>query len=84
MLSKAIFRKQLASSLNSAQILGTAPKRMSGGGPKKPSIPATQTDFDLVVVGKPLKTNIIRWNECSSLPQILVNRRCFIQNGHRD
>jgi len=24
---------------------------MSGGGPKKPAIPATETDFDLVVVG---------------------------------
>ena len=24
---------------------------MAGGGPKKPAIPATETDFDLVVVG---------------------------------
>jgi len=33
------------------QVLAQQPQRMSGGGPKKPAIPATETDFDLVVVG---------------------------------
>jgi hypothetical protein len=27
-------------------------KNFSGGGPKKPNMPADQTDFDLVIVGK--------------------------------
>ena len=27
-------------------------RKFAGGGPKKPAMPATQTDFDIVFVGK--------------------------------
>lgn len=45
MLSKA------ATTYKSACRLTSLATRSAGGGPKKPTIPATQTDFDLVIVG---------------------------------
>jgi hypothetical protein len=34
------------------QGLVAAQSRSAGGGPKKPNMPATERDFDIVVVGK--------------------------------
>jgi hypothetical protein len=36
---------------NQASLINTQARAM-GGGEKKPSMPATETDFDVVVVGK--------------------------------
>ena len=38
--------------LQHAQKLFVTPTRAAGGGPKKPAIPATERDFDVVLVGK--------------------------------
>lgn len=37
--------------MQGAKVLAAQSRRMAGGGPKKPPMPATQTDFDVVVVG---------------------------------
>ena len=34
------------------QMLVSTPSRSAGGGPKKPPMPATERDFDVVLVGK--------------------------------
>ena len=47
MISKSV--KQL---LKKQSPLVQAQSRAMGGGPKRPNMPATQTDFDVVVVGK--------------------------------
>lgn len=55
MISKsaaAIFKKQ---SFQQGKYLGVVPahqRNFAGGGPKKPAMPASQTDFDIVFVGK--------------------------------
>jgi hypothetical protein len=48
MISKTV--KQLLKN-NKAGLINTQARAM-GGGPKKPNMPASENDFDVVVVGK--------------------------------
>jgi hypothetical protein len=43
--------KQMLAKRNLAGLISTQARAM-GGGPKKPNMPATETDFDVVFVGK--------------------------------
>ena len=47
--SSVVFRRK--ASKESAQLALVAVKNFSGGGPKKPPMPATETNFDVVFVG---------------------------------
>lgn len=48
--SQGFFKKAVASS---KMVVAQAPARnFAGGGPKKPNMPATETEFDIVFVGK--------------------------------
>ena len=52
MISKSlnnIMRKNLSSN---GKLLVATQQRGMGGGPKKPNMPATETEFDIVFVGK--------------------------------
>ena len=46
MISKAILRRSLAPGLVSSQ------KRAMGGGEKRPNMPSSNMDFDIIAVGK--------------------------------
>jgi hypothetical protein len=51
--SAAIFvKKQTAKQANLSALVQAPHRRFAGGGPKKAAMPATETDFDIVVVGK--------------------------------
>ena len=56
MLSKngaALFQKHASRQTKLAQMVSAHKRNFAGGGgPKKPAIPATETDFDIVFVGK--------------------------------
>lgn len=45
-------KKQTAKQANLAALVQAPHRRFAGGGPKKPAMPSSQTDFDIVVVGK--------------------------------
>lgn len=42
----------LAHQNKATPLFGATQHRAAGGGPKKPAMPSTQTDFDVVFVGK--------------------------------
>ncbi len=48
-----VVKKQLQNQTKSLAMTQAPARNFSGGGPKKPAMPATETDFDIVFVGKP-------------------------------
>jgi len=51
--SGAIFvKKQTAKQANMAALVQAPQRRFAGGGPKKPAMASSETNFDVVVVGK--------------------------------
>ena len=46
---KNVFNKQ--AQLQSQKLLMQTPTRSAGGGPKKPPMPSSERDFDIVLVG---------------------------------
>ena len=57
MISKsaaAIFKQSGANS-KYASLVTAHQRNFAGGGPKKPAMPANETEFDIVFVGKKLK-----------------------------
>ena len=68
MLSKTSqgFFKQAVASSKVACIAQAPARNFAGGGPKKPNMPATETNFDVVFVGnsnRDLKS--FRWCQCN-------------------
>lgn len=67
MISKsaaAIFKKQSSAQTKLASLTVAHQRNFAGGGPKKPAMPASETDFDVVFVGKITFLLIMfRWNE---------------------
>lgn len=60
MISKAaaLFQRHSGAAQTKYAALTVAHQRsFAGGGPKKPAMPATNTDFDIVLVGKYPSTN---------------------------
>ncbi len=57
-----------------AQVLTYASQRcFSGGGPKKPAMPATETNFDIIFVGNVSSSHLTechRWNKCDCSAQV--------------
>ena len=51
MISKSLRNLSMRRSMPAASIIST-PQRRMGGGEKKPNMPVTETDFDVVFVGK--------------------------------
>lgn len=41
------------------RLLTHTPSRSAGGGPKKPPMPSSERDFDVVLVGKLLKYTLV-------------------------
>jgi len=51
--SGAIFvKKQTVKQANMAALVQAPQRRFAGGGPKKPAMASSETNFDVVVVGK--------------------------------
>ena len=60
MISKAaaLFQRHSGSAQTKFAALTVAHQRnFAGGGPKKPAMPATNTDFDIVLVGKFIRSS---------------------------
>lgn len=58
MISKsaaALFNKQSAPYLKHLTLTTQHQRNFAGGGPKKPAMPASETDFDIVFVGNYLQ-----------------------------
>ena len=56
-------------------------RNFSGGGPKKPSMPATETNFDIVFVGGMNSTAILKFLQCDGVDYkmaIITDRSRFI------
>lgn len=73
MISKsaaAFFKKQSSSATKYASLTVAHQRNFAGGGPKKPAMPASETEFDIVFVGILIinLNNMYRWNECYSPP----------------
>lgn len=47
-----VAKKQLQNQIRNAAIVQAPQRKFAGGGPKKPAMSATETDFDIVFVGK--------------------------------
>jgi hypothetical protein len=79
MISKGV--KQLLK-INQAGLINTQARAM-GGGEKKPNMPAAETNFDVVLVGKYfyyifgvgylLLSFVYRWIECCCIDQVYLN-----------
>ena len=68
----SLFLKNKA--VKDAAILTYASQRnFSGGGPKKPAMPATETNFDIVLVGTDICVTLSRWKQCNLPPQVHPN-----------
>lgn len=55
MISKSaasVFKQQTGSNAKFFGLLNVHQRKFAGGGPKKPPMPATETNFDVVFVGK--------------------------------
>ena len=74
--SGALFVKKQSANQSMLAALTQAPLRQfSGGGPKKPAMNATETDFDVVFVGNYIsKLKFHRWSQCHS-PREVPPRR---------
>ena len=58
MLAKSaasVFKQQAQSQMKAVSLITAHQRHFAGGGPKKPAMPATETNFDVVFVGKLLK-----------------------------
>lgn len=81
MISKSaasVFKQQTGSNAKFFGLLNVHQRKFAGGGPKKPPMPATETNFDVVFVGKIIMSNcdyLDRWNECHCSPQVPPMRR---------
>ena len=59
----AFLNRQTARQTKLAQMVQAHKRNFAGGGgPKKPSIPGTETDFDIVLVGKFPFNITCRWS----------------------
>ena len=47
-----VAKKQLSNQVKTMALTQAPQRNFAGGGPKKPAMPATETDFDIVFVGK--------------------------------
>lgn len=67
MITKSVasfVNKQTAKQANLAALVRAPQRRFAGGGPKKPAISASETDFDIVVIGKIASSlKRYRWNQ---------------------
>lgn len=66
MLSKSaatVFMKQSLNQSKVAALTTAHQRRFAGGGPKKPPMPAGETNFDVVFVGNSKILMLQRWNE---------------------
>ena len=85
---KNVFNKQQRITQATQQLI-QMPSRSAGGGVKKPPMPATERDFDIVLVGKYkpflLILNIIshlhllfayRWHERDCVDKVHADRGC--------
>ena len=69
MLMRNLLKSRHAAMQMSRSVTDPAPARgFAGGGPKKPPMPATETDFDVICVGK-FKKDLKIWKT--------VLARCF-------
>lgn len=70
-------KNQSAKSSQLSALTQASQRKFSGGGVKKPAMPHTTTDFDVVLVGKNIIVNLTlsfyRWNECYCLDQVLAS-----------
>jgi len=85
MISKSalsFLRKQSNAQNKVASLTVAHQRNFAGGGPKKPAMPASETDFDVVFVGKHTllflirvdSYYIIRWHECYCLAKVHATR----------
>lgn len=79
MLAKSaasVLRYQSSSQLKVAALTTAHQRSFAGGGPKKPAMPATETNFDVVFVGNTIYSNLhdFRWHERCSSSQVLAVR----------
>lgn len=49
---KNVFSKQQRMPTQAQKLFVQTPTRSAGGGPKKPPMPSSERDFDIVLVGK--------------------------------